>query len=152
MSQMNGRQRGPKGPGGNMSVERAKNFKGTIRKLLAYIGRYKIGLVFVACFAVAATIFNVAGPKMLGKATTALSDGLMEKIQGTGGIDFSKIGWILAGVLCLYGLSAVFSAMQGWIMTGITQKVCYRLRKEISEKINRMPMKYFESRTHGEVL
>ncbi len=103
-------------------------------------------------FAIASTVFNVAGPKVLGNATTELSEGLMRKIQGEGGIDFSKIGWILVGVLCLYGFSSVFSALQGWIMTGVTQKICYRLRKEISEKINRMPMKYFESRTYGEVL
>lgn len=139
-------------PRGAMGVEKAKNFRGTIGKMFSYIGRYKVGLVFVAIFAVASTIFNVAGPKVLGCATTELSEGLMRKIQGTGGIDFSKIGWILAGVLCLYGFSSVFSGLQGWIMTGITQKICYRLRREITEKINRMPMKYFESRTHGEVL
>lgn len=139
-------------PPGAMGTEKAKNFKGTIRKIVSYIGKYKIGVVFVGIFAVASTVFNVAGPKVLGNATTELSEGLMRKIQGSGGIDFSKIGWILAGVLCLYGLSSVFSAVQGWIMTGVTQKICYRLRKEISEKINRMPMKYFESRTYGEVL
>ena len=103
-------------------------------------------------FAAFSTIFNVAGPKILGKATTALSEGLMKKIQGTGSIDFHKIGLILLIVLALYLASALFSFVQGWIMTGITQKVCYRLRREISEKINRMPMKYFESRTYGEVL
>ena len=100
----------------------------------------------------ARTVFTVAGPKILGKATTALSEGLMNKIRGTGSIDFQKIGMILLFVLVLYLCSALFSFIQGWIMTGITQKVCYRLRKEISEKINRMPMKYFESRTYGEVL
>ena len=93
-----------------------------------------------------------SGPKILGKATTALSDGLMAKIGGTGSIDFTKIGRILLFVLALYLGSAIFNFVQGWIMTGITQKICYRLRKEISEKINRMPMKYFESRTYGEVL
>ena len=138
--------------GGAMGTEKAKNFKGTIRQMMSYIGYYKIGLIFVALFAVGSTIFNVAGPKILGKATTELSEGLMRKIQGNGGIDFSKIGWILVSVLCLYGCSAILNALQGWIMTGITQKICYRLRKEISEKINRMPMKYFESRTYGEVL
>ena len=146
----------PRGPrrmhGGAMGTEKAKNFKGTIRQMMSYIGHYKIGLIFVALFAVGSTIFNVAGPKILGKATTELSEGLMRKIQGNGGIDFSKIGWILVSVLCLYGCSAILNALQGWIMTGITQKICYRLRKEISEKINRMPMKYFESRTYGEVL
>ena len=103
-------------------------------------------------FAAASTVFNVIGPKILGKATTALSEGLMAKIQGTGGIDFTYIGQILLFVLGLYVCSAAFNFIQGWIMTGVTQKICYRMRKEISEKINRMPMKYFESRTYGEVL
>lgn len=134
------------------ATEQAKDFKGTIGKLLAYIGSYKIGIVVVMLFAVGSTVFNVLGPKTLGRATTELSKGLMRKIQGSGGIDFSKIGWILVGVMCLYGCSTLFSLIQGWIMTGITQKICYRMRKEISEKINRMPMKYFESRTNGEVL
>ena len=129
------------------ATEKAKDFKGTIGKLLAYIGSYKIGIVVVMLFAVGSTVFNVLGPKTLGRATTELSKGLMRKIQGSGGIDFSKIGWILVGVMCLYGCSTLFSLIQGWIMTGITQKICYRMRKEISEKINRMPMKYFESRT-----
>ena len=134
------------------ATEKAKDFKGTIGKLLAYIGSYKIGIVVVMLFAVGSTVFNVLGPKTLGRATTELSKGLMRKIHGSGGIDFSKIGWILVGVMCLYGCSTLFSLIQGWIMTGITQKICYRMRKEISEKINRMPMKYFESRTNGEVL
>ena len=133
-------------------VEKAKDFKGSIGKLIRYIGSYKIAIIFVAVMAVCSTVFSVVGPKVLGKATTALSEGLVKKIGGTGGIDFGKIGTILIFVLCLYAASAVFNFVQGWIMTGITQKVCYRLRKEISEKINRMPMKYFESRTYGEVL
>ena len=120
--------------------------------MMQYIAKYKIGIFVVMLFAAFSTIFNVAGPKILGKATTALSEGLMKKIQGTGSIDFHKIGLILLIVLALYLASALFSFVQGWIMTGITQKVCYRLRREISEKINRMPMKYFESRTYGEVL
>ena len=103
-------------------------------------------------FAICSTVFNVAGPKILGKATTALAEGLGRKIAGTGGMDFDYIGKILLFVLGLYLLGAAFNFLQGWIMTGITQKICYRLRKEISEKINRMPMKYFESRTYGEVL
>ena len=103
-------------------------------------------------FAAASTVFNVIGPKTLGKATTALSEGLMAKIQGTGSIDFTYIGQILLFVLGLYVCSAAFNFIQGWIMTGVTQKICYRMRKEISRKINRMPMKYFESRTYGEVL
>ena len=146
--------RGPmRGPGrGMMPGEKAKDFKGSIGKLLAYLGNYKIGIIVVMIFAACATVFNVVGPKVLGKATTALSEGLMNKINGTGGMDFNYIGKVLLFVLGLYSISAVFSFIQGWVMTGITQKLCYRLRKEISEKINRMPMKYFESRTYGEVL
>ena len=147
------RHRRPGGPGrGMMPAEKAKDFKGSIGKLIKYVGSYKIAIFIVMIMAAASTIFNVAGPKVLGKATTGLSEGLMKKITGTGGIDFSYIGRILIIVLCLYACSAIFSFIQGWIMTGVSQKVCYRLRKEISEKINRMPMKYFESRTYGEVL
>ena len=142
-----------RGPGGGMApAEKAKDFKGSISKLMQYIGRYKIAILAVMIMAAASTVFTVIGPKVLGKATTGLSEGLMKKIAGTGGIDFSYIGRILIIVLCLYACSAIFSFIQGWIMTGVSQKVCYRLRKEISEKINRMPMKYFESRTYGEVL
>ena len=146
--------RGPmRGPGrGMMPGEKAKDFKWSIGKLLAYLGNYKIGIIVVMIFAACATVFNVVGPKVLGKATTALSEGLMNKINGTGGMDFNYIGKVLLFGLGLYSISAGFSFIQGWIMTGITQKLCYRLRKEISEKINRMPMKYFESRTYGEVL
>ena len=133
-------------------TEKAKDFKGSISRLIQYIGRYKIAILAVMIMAAASTVFTVIGPKVLGKATTGLSEGLMKKITGTGGIDFSYIGRILIIVLCLYACSAIFSFIQGWIMTGVSQKVCYRLRKEISEKINRMPMKYFESRTYGEVL
>ena len=142
-----------RGPGGGMApAEKAKNFKGSISKLMQYIGRYKIAILAVMIMAAASTVFTVIGPKVLGKATTGLSEGLMKKITGTGGIDFSYIGRILIIVLCLYACSAIFSFIQGWIMTGVSQKVCYRLRKEISEKNKRMPMKYFESRTYGEVL
>lgn len=139
------------GPGG-MTGEKAKDFKGTIGNLAAYLGNFKIGVIFVLIFAVGSTVFNIIGPKILGTATTELAGGLMAKINGTGGIDFSAISRILLLVLGLYGCSAVFNFIQGWIMTGITQKVCYRMRREISEKINRMPMQYFESRTVGEVL
>lgn len=135
------------GPG-----EKPKDLKKSVGKLASYMGKYKFAILVVIIFAAASTVFNVIGPKVLGKATTSLSQGLMGKIQGTGGIDFSYIGKILIIVLSLYGVGAIFSFIQGWIMTGITQKVCYRLRREISEKINRMPMKYFESRTYGEVL
>ncbi len=141
------------GPGRGMAPgEKAKDFKGTFKKIVVYIGNYKFGVLGVMIFAICSTVFNVAGPKILGKATTALAEGLGRKIAGTGGMDFDYIGKILLFVLGLYLLGAAFNFLQGWIMTGITQKICYRLRKEISEKINRMPMKYFESRTYGEVL
>ena len=140
------------GGGPGRMPEKAKDFKGSIRKLIKYIGSYKIAIFAVIIFATVATIFNVIGPKTLGKATTELSNGLIAKISGTGGMDFDKIAQILLFVLGLYLVSVLFSFLQGWIMTEITQKVCYKLRKEISEKINRMPMKYFESRTYGEVL
>ena len=132
--------------------EKPKDLKGSLGKLLSYIGNFKAAIIVVMIFAAASTVFNVIGPKVLGKATTALSEGLMAKIQGTGSIDFTYIGQILLFVLGLYVCSAAFNFIQGWIMTGVTQKICYRMRKEISEKINRMPMKYFESRTYGEVL
>lgn len=132
--------------------EKAKDFKGTIGKLFRCIGKYKAAVVVVAIFAIGSTIFNVVCPKVLGKATTALSEGIMNKITGNGGIDFTYIGKILLFCLGLYVLSVTFSFVQGFIMTGITQKVCYRMRREVSEKINRMPMSYFESRTYGEVL
>lgn len=135
-----------------MGGEKAKDFKGTIGKLFRYIGKYKAAVVVVAIFAIGSTVFNVVCPKVLGKATTALSEGIMNKITGNGGIDFTYIGKILLFCLGLYVLSVAFSFVQGFIMTGITQKVCYRMRREVSEKINRMPMSYFESRTYGEVL
>ena len=135
-----------------MGGEKAKDFKGTIGKLFRYIGKYKAAVVVVAIFAIGSTVFNVVCPKVLGKATTALAEGIMNKITGNGGIDFTYIGKILLFCLGLYVLSVAFSFVQGFIMTGITQKVCYRMRREVSEKINRMPMSYFESRTYGEVL
>ena len=141
------------GPGRGMAPgEKAKDLKGAIGKMLRYMGKYKMAVVFVMIIAACSTVFSVVGPKVLGKATTALASGLMAKVAGTGGIDFTYIGKILLFVLGLYLLSSVLSFLQGWIMTGITQKICYRMRKEITEKINRMPMKYFESRTYGEVL
>lgn len=150
------RQKGPRGPhephGGMGNVEKAKDFKGSIGKLLVYVGKNKIAIICVMIFAAISTVFSVAGPKVLGKATTALAEGFTKKISGTGSIDFDYIGKIILLVLGLYLLSSVFNFIQGWIMTGVTQRLCYRLRKEISEKINRMPMKYFESRTYGEVL
>lgn len=145
------RRRGPMGRG-MQPGEKPKNLKKSLKTLVKYIAKYKAGIFVVMFCAACSTVFTVAGPKILGKATTALSEGLMAKISGTGSIDFDKIGRILLIVLGLYLCSALFSFIQGWIMTGITQKVCYKLRQEISEKINRMPMKYFESRTYGEVL
>ncbi len=144
--------RGPMGHGPGIPVEKAKDFKGTIGKILFYMGSYKPALIIVMIFAVASTVFNVIGPKILSRATTELFHGLMSKLSGGSGIDFTKIGRILTGLLCIYLCSALFSFIQGWIMTGISQKMTFRMRREISEKINRMPMKYFESRTVGEVL
>lgn len=132
--------------------EKPKNFKGSMKKLITYLGTYKIAIIIVMVLAAVATIFSVAGPKIMAKATNALFDGLMSKIAGTGGIDFGYIGKILLFTLSLYIFSSVVSFAQGWIMTGISQKISYRLRKDISEKIGRMPMGYFESRTYGEVL
>lgn len=152
---MSKRQGGPMGggPHGGMGAgEKAKDFKGTIRKLMKYLSEYKIGLIFVLLFAIGSTIFNIAGPKILGKATTEIFTGLVGKVSGGSGIDFEKIAHILIFLMCLYVTSAIFSFIQGYIMTGVSQKLTYRLRKEISEKINRMPMNYFDTRTHGEVL
>ena len=137
---------------GQMPVDKAKDFKGSIGKLFAYMKQYHAAVAVVILCAIASTVFSVIGPDILGKATTELSNGLLAKIQGTGSIDFTKIGQILLFVLGLYLLSTLFSFVQGWLMTGVTQKVCYRMRKDISEKIDRMPMAYFESRTYGEVL
>lgn len=147
-------RRGPMGhgPGPGAPVEKAKDFRGTIRKILAYMSSYKPALVVVCIFAVASTVFNVIGPKILSRATTELFNGLMSKLSGSSGIDFAKIGRILLILLGIYVCSTIFSFVQGWIMTGISQKMTFRMRREISEKINRMPMKYFESRTVGEVL
>ena len=119
---------------------------------MKYLSEYKIGLIFVLLFAIGSTIFNIAGPKILGKATTEIFTGLVGKVSGSSGIDFEKIAHILIFLMCLYVTSAIFSFIQGYIMTGVSQKLTYRLRKEISEKINRMPMNYFDTRTHGEVL
>ena len=147
-------RRGPmgRGPMGMGAGEKAKDFKGSVKKLLQYIGRYKIAVIAVMLLAVLSTVFSIAGPKVLGNATTELANGLMARISGTGGIDFAAIGKILIFVLCLYCVSALLSFIQGLLMTNVTQKVSYRMRREIIEKIGRMPMKYFESRTYGEVL
>ncbi|MBM7687718.1 multidrug ABC transporter ATP-binding protein [Enterococcus ureilyticus] len=150
--QTQNRPRGGRGPGNGAPVEKAKDFKGTLKKLISYIGAYKIPVFFVMIFAIASTIFNIWGPKILSQAITELFNGLIKKYQGTGGIDFSKIGGILLFMLGLYLAASAFGIIQGWIMSTISQKITYRMRKEISEKINRMPMNYFESRTTGEVL
>ena len=141
------------GPGGRMGTgEKAKDFKGTMKKLLNYIGKYKIGILFVLIFAVGGTVFNILGPRVLGNATDEIFNGIMSKISGGAGINFSNVTSILLTLLCMYIVSAVLSFAQGLVMTSITQRICYNMRLEISEKINRMPMKYFESRTYGEVL
>lgn len=141
------------GPGGRMGTgEKAKDFKGTMKKLLNFIGKYKVGILFVLIFAVGGTIFNILGPRVLGNATDEIFNGIMSKISGGAGINFSNVTSILLTLLCMYVVSAALSFAQGLVMTSITQRICYNLRQQISEKINRMPMKYFESRTYGEVL
>ena len=144
--------RGRRGGRHGMSTEKAKDFKGTMKKLMGYLAQYKIGLLLVVIFAIGSTIFNIAGPKILGKATTELFHGLISKVSGESGIDFDKIAKILIGLMCLYVCSALFSFIQGYIMTGVSQKLTYRMRKEISEKIDRLPMGYFDKMTHGEIL
>ena len=144
--------RGRMGGRHGMSTEKAKDFKGTMKKLMGYLTQYKIGLLLVVIFAIGSTIFNIAGPKILGKATTELFHGLINKVSGGSGIDFDKITKILIGLMCLYVCSALFSFIQGYIMTGVSQKLTYRMRKEISEKIDRLPMGYFDKMTHGEIL
>ena len=141
------------GPGGHMMPgEKAKDFKGSTGRLLRYMGVYRYGLLAVLLFAVGGTAFQILGPKILSKATTEIFHGLMAKVSGNGGIAFDKIGRILLILLGVYVFGACLSFIQGWIMTGISQKLCYRFRDEISRKINRMPLKYFESRTIGDVL
>lgn len=141
---------GPMGRG--PASERAKDFKGTIKKLVAYIAHERIALIIAIFCAIASVVFNVLGPRILGQATTELFQGLAAKVTGTGGIDFTKIGYILAGLLCLYMTSAAMNFVQGWIMTGLTQRVCYRMRREIVEKIDRMPLSYFETNSVGDVM
>ena len=137
---------------GRMTTQKAKDFKGTMRSLLAELGHYNFRLIAVIVFAVLSTIFNIAGPKVLAKATTALATGWVAKLRGTGSIDFGYIGKILLILLVMYLVSAAFSFCQSWIMSGLSQKMCYDFRRQISEKINRLPLAYFEKRTVGEVL
>lgn len=145
---------GPMGaPRGANNLEKAKDFKGTTKKLIKnYLSQYKIGLIIVFIFAIGSTIFSIVGPKILGNATTEIFNGLVNKIYGRGGIDFGKVGTILLTLLGLYVLSALFSFIQGFAMTGIAQKLTYKLRKDISVKINKLPMNYFDKKTNGEVL
>ena len=140
------------GPGVGTPSEKPKNFSKSMKQIVRYSGNYKYAFVVVILFAIAGTVFQVIGPKVMGRATTVLAEGLMHKIKGTGTIDFTTIGRILAFATALYALSAVLTFVQGWIMTGITQKIVYNLRRDISEEINRMPMKYFESHQYGDVL
>ena len=137
---------------GPRAAEKPKDFRKAMKKIIGYMSRYKFRLLLMMVCAVAGTVFTIVGPKILGRATTELFNGLVAKVQGTGGIDFGKIGQILLTVLLLYLVSACFSFIQGLVMTGISNDVSYNLRKEISKKINRIPLKYFESRPYGEVL
>jgi len=152
------RQRGKRGgmghgPGGMMAGgEKARNFKGTMKKLINYLSVYKVSIIIVFIFAAASAAFNVAGPKILGHATTKLFEGVLAKLTGTGGIDFDYIGMIILSLVVLYGVSALFGYIQGWIMSNVSMKVSYNFRKEISEKINRIPLRYFDGTNHGEVL
>ncbi|WP_294152888.1 ABC transporter ATP-binding protein [uncultured Clostridium sp.] len=131
---------------------KAKNFKGSMRKLFNYLFKYKFSIILVIIFAIGSTIFSITGPKILGNATTEIFTGIVSRLSGGAGIDFTKIGRILMTLIGIYFISAVFSFVQGFIMTGVSQKLTYRLRKEMIEKIDRMPMNYFDRRTHGEVL
>lgn len=147
------RQRGPMGRmGGMRRGEKAKDFKGTMRQLLGYIGQHKIAVFAAVAFAVCSVIFNIVGPKMLGQVTTKLFEGLVAKVNGTGDVDFDWIAKTLGFLLCLYLASSACSLIQGWLMTGVTQKICYRMRKEIAAKIAVVPMNYFNGHSKGDVL
>lgn len=145
---------GPMGrPGGKTETEKPKNFKETTKKLInGYLSKYKLALIIVFIFAIGSTIFTIVGPKILGNATTEIFNGLIGKLSGGNGIDFGKIGQIALTLLGLYIVSAIFSFIQGFTMTSIAQKITYKLRNDIAEKINKLPMKYFDKKTHGEVL
>ena len=148
-----GRRRGPGGPGGHMMPgEKPKDLKGTLGKLVAFMGRFKVAIIVVLVFAIGSTIFNIVGPKVLSTATTELFNGIVAKIDGSGGIDFDKIASILLFTFGLYVLSAACSFVQGWIMSSVSQRTCYQLRKSIAEKIDRMPMGYFERTSVGDTL
>ncbi len=144
---------GPMGPGRKGTPEKAKNFKQTAQKLMNhYLGKYKLALIIVLVFAIGSTIFTIVGPKILGNATTEIFNGLVSKLSGGSGIDFGKIGQIAITLLILYIISALFSFIQGFTMTNVSQKLTYQLRNDIAKKISRLPMKYFDTKTHGEVL
>ena len=147
------RQRGPMGRMGGMGRgEKAKDFKGTMRQLLGYIGQHKVAVLAAVAFAVCSVIFNIVGPKVLGQVTTKLFEGLVAKVNGTGDVDFNWIAKTLGFLLCLYLASSACSLIQGWLMTGVTQKICYRMRKEIAAKIAVVPMSYFNGHSKGDVL
>ena len=144
---------GGPGRGPGKTVEKAKDFKGTTKKLLNnYLSKYRLALVIVIIFAIGSTIFSIVGPKILGNATTEIFNGLVSKLSGGSGIDFGKIGEILLTLLALYGLSALFSLIQGFTMTGVAQKLTYKMRNDLAKKINKLPMHYFDKKTKGEVL
>lgn len=141
------------GPGGKVPTQKAKNFKGTTKKLInRYLSKYKLALIIVFVFAIGSAIFNIVGPKILGNATTEIFNGLISKLSGGEGIDFGKIGQILITLLILYIISSIFSFIQGFTMTNVAQKITYKIRNDIVEKINKLPMEYFDKKTHGEVL
>ncbi|WP_293845107.1 ABC transporter ATP-binding protein [uncultured Parolsenella sp.] len=147
------RQAGPMGGRGPMARgEKPKDFKGAMLKLLGYVGRHKVAVFFAIVFAVCSVIFNIVGPKVLGSVTTKLYEGLVAKVQGTGAVDFDWIGRTLLLLLGLYLASSACNLIQGWLMTGVTQKICYRMRKEIAEKITVVPMSYFNGHSKGDVL
>jgi ATP-binding cassette subfamily B protein len=149
-----GRRGGPFGGGGHAFIkgEKPKNFRATIRKLISYMGRYRTTVGVVILFSIASTVFLIAGPKILGRATTVLFEGVMAKIAGTGGVDFTEIGRIILIVLGLYALSSFFSYIMGWLMSRVSADISYRFRKDISEKINKVPLKYFDTHSHGDIL
>ena len=140
------------GPGAMMPGEKAKDFKGTMRKLIAYLSRFLPAVIFVLICAALSTVFAIFGPKILGNATTKLFDGLIATLTGTGSIDFAAIGQILLFLATLYGISALLMYMQGWVMSGIATKLSYSMRRDISNKIDKMPLSYFDRVPHGEVL
>lgn len=143
---------GHMGPPGMMPGEKAKDFKGTMKKLSSRLSKYRFGFLMMLIFAIGSTIFAIVGPTIMGDATTIIYEGLVDKINGGDGIDFTALSKILITLIVLYGVSALLSFVQGWIMTGISQKVSYKFRRDISEKIHRMPMNYFDTTSHGEIL